>query len=283
MSRNGFTLVELMVVIVIVAILATLAFMGGQRILTKSRESAAISNMRQVSQGLFAIQADGGVLGPHKLRGGFPGEGGHIKPGGAMYSWVTEVAESMGYGEYDSHGFGGKFRWNTDPNETAFHDPTADWEIEWTEDHKSRGKGSFWQTAQFGYNIRLGAFVNPWGGNYSKGGGGYDSDKQNLVSKVRFPADLIYLAQSAGSNGLSAKEEEVKKEIGFTFNTNGAQLITPWPGGDGTTAVRVRGGANAVMADGSVRWINTKKLYEGGWESPHFEPDTKKSRKDIYK
>ncbi|MFC7339175.1 type II secretion system protein [Haloferula chungangensis] len=280
--RSGFTLVELMVVIVIITILASLAFMGGRRILNKGREAAAINNLRQVSQGLFAIQADGGILGPHKLRGSFPGEGGYSKPGGVHYSWFSEVAESMGYGHYTTNTWGAKWVWTTDPNETAFHDPTADWELGTNGDTTSRGEDSFWQTSHFAYNIMLGAFVNPWGTSYSKGGGGYDNDKQHLMSQVRFPADLIYLSQAYGSKQRSAKEKSIAKDIGFSANNNGSLLVTPWKDSDGTPAIRVRGGANAVMSDGSVRWINTKKLYEGNWDSPHFNPLSKKPRKDIY-
>ncbi|MEM9237431.1 MAG: type II secretion system protein [Verrucomicrobiota bacterium] len=282
LRTRGFTMVELMVVIVIIAVLALLAFVGGQRILNKGREAAAIGNMRQVANGVFSIQADGGVLKNYKLRGGYPGEAGRQKPGGNLFPWWTEVAINMGYGYHKEDSWSTDFIWTIDPNETAFHDPTADWEISDNSDIQNRGEGTYWQTAHFGYNIRLGAFINPFASSFVKGQGGYQSDAQNLVSQTKYPADLIYVAQAAGSNSISKKEEQIKQDIGFSFKTNGAQLVTPWPAGDGNTAVRVRGGANAVMADGSVRWINTKKLYEGGWNSPHFEPGSTAPRKDIY-
>ncbi|MEM1084446.1 MAG: type II secretion system protein [Verrucomicrobiota bacterium] len=282
LRTRGFTMVELMVVIVIIAVLALLAFVGGQRILNKGREAAAIGNMRQVANGVFAIQADGGVLKNYKLRGGYPGESGRQKPGGNLFPWWTEVAINMGYGYHKEDSWSTDFVWTIDPNETAFHDPTADWEISDDQDISPHTTDTFWDTAHFGYNIRLGAFINPFASSFVKGQGGYQSDAQNLVSQTKYPSDLIYLAQSAGAGGRSQKEAQIKQDIDFQFNTTGSQLLTPWSGGDGTPAVRVRGGANAVMADGSVRWINTKKLYEGNWNSPHFEPDSTGPRKDIY-
>ncbi|MFC7336035.1 DUF1559 domain-containing protein [Haloferula chungangensis] len=54
----GFTLTELMVVIVIVSILATLAFMVGNRVKEKATTVTCTNNLRQIGLGLAAHQAD---------------------------------------------------------------------------------------------------------------------------------------------------------------------------------------------------------------------------------
>jgi len=55
---EGFTLVELMVVIAVVAILAGLAVPVYQRVLQSGRATACVSNLRQISVGLGAYLVD---------------------------------------------------------------------------------------------------------------------------------------------------------------------------------------------------------------------------------
>ncbi|MGB6220301.1 MAG: DUF1559 domain-containing protein [Haloferula sp.] len=55
---RGFTLTELMVVIVIVTVLATLAFMMGNRVKESATTATCTNNLRQIGLGLAAHQAD---------------------------------------------------------------------------------------------------------------------------------------------------------------------------------------------------------------------------------
>ena len=64
--RGGFTLVELLVVLAVIAILAALSLGGLSKLGASSDRSKAISNMRQIGTGvtLFAADNDGKLPGP---------------------------------------------------------------------------------------------------------------------------------------------------------------------------------------------------------------------------
>jgi prepilin-type N-terminal cleavage/methylation domain-containing protein len=65
-SRGGFTLVELLVVIGVIAVLASLSLAVLSQVGAASDQSKAISNMRQIGAGinLFAADNDGRLPGP---------------------------------------------------------------------------------------------------------------------------------------------------------------------------------------------------------------------------
>jgi prepilin-type N-terminal cleavage/methylation domain-containing protein len=58
MKRNGFTLMELMVVIVIIAALAGIGFPVTRSVLAKSKEAACLGNLRSIGIGLQGYLQD---------------------------------------------------------------------------------------------------------------------------------------------------------------------------------------------------------------------------------
>ena len=61
---DGFTLVELLVVLALVAIVASLAVPAYQRVIQSGRATACVSNLRQISVGLSAYLADNNNVMP---------------------------------------------------------------------------------------------------------------------------------------------------------------------------------------------------------------------------
>ena len=58
MKRNGFTLIELLVVIAIIAILAAILFPVFAQAREKARQTACLSNMRQLAMAVHMYAAD---------------------------------------------------------------------------------------------------------------------------------------------------------------------------------------------------------------------------------
>lgn len=62
--KNGFTLVELLVVIVIIAALAALSFTVGPRMMTRAKANAAMQNLRQLGPLISTYASDHGMKLP---------------------------------------------------------------------------------------------------------------------------------------------------------------------------------------------------------------------------
>lgn len=89
-TRKGFTLVELLVVIVIIAVLASLSFFGFSKVRSKARGATCASNLRQIGTAMLAYAGDNsGQLPPledrtapnDNLKGIWPGliaDGGYL-------------------------------------------------------------------------------------------------------------------------------------------------------------------------------------------------------------
>src|ERR1700745_2623473 len=71
-SNRGFTLVEMLVVISIIAVIAALAFPALSGAITRSQMTQAVSNARQIYLATFQMVNDGSTTGD--ARYGWPGD-----------------------------------------------------------------------------------------------------------------------------------------------------------------------------------------------------------------
>jgi prepilin-type N-terminal cleavage/methylation domain-containing protein/prepilin-type processing-associated H-X9-DG protein len=83
MRRRGFTLIELLVVIAIIAILAAILFPVFAQARDKARQSACLSNMKQLALGVMLYTQDYDETLP---------KGYHALPNGGSFPWPLAVA-----------------------------------------------------------------------------------------------------------------------------------------------------------------------------------------------
>ncbi len=88
--RSGFTLIELLVVIAIIAILAAILFPVFAKAREKARQTADLSNIKQVGLGFLQYLQDYDELLPHGI---FPGSGAYAGVGwaGEIYPYVKSA------------------------------------------------------------------------------------------------------------------------------------------------------------------------------------------------
>jgi prepilin-type N-terminal cleavage/methylation domain-containing protein/prepilin-type processing-associated H-X9-DG protein len=93
--RHGFTLIELLVVIAIIAILAAILFPVFSRARAKARQTACLSNVKQLGLGITMYAQDYDEVMPpwgYKLNGAAPNSNGTDNVAQGFYSWDTLIS-----------------------------------------------------------------------------------------------------------------------------------------------------------------------------------------------
>jgi prepilin-type N-terminal cleavage/methylation domain-containing protein/prepilin-type processing-associated H-X9-DG protein len=85
-KRTGFTLIELLVVIAIIAILAAILFPVFAQAREKARQSACLSNFKQIGTGVMMYLQDWDEIYPSNRLYMFPG-GGECEGSGKILNW----------------------------------------------------------------------------------------------------------------------------------------------------------------------------------------------------
>ena len=104
-STNGFTIVELLIVIVVIAILATISIVAYNGISTRARNNIRIQELKQWQKSFELYKAQNGNY-PTMANGGYClGEGFPVGPGGlarcrnwnstSQYSYIASDSESL--------------------------------------------------------------------------------------------------------------------------------------------------------------------------------------------
>lgn len=105
-NRGGFTLVEMLVVIVVIASLASVALTVGPKMLARAKATESMQNMRQIGPLLSSYAADNSMKLP-AIKGPVPQDDGTTPE----LQW-TEVCVQMIYPDVDRQQFLTKKWWN---------------------------------------------------------------------------------------------------------------------------------------------------------------------------
>ncbi len=92
-SRRGFTLIEMLVVIAIIAILAAILFPVFSRARAKTRQTACMSNMKQIGTAILLYAEDNGHILPAWCFGAIAGNDNG--PAQGAYTWDTVIQPYM--------------------------------------------------------------------------------------------------------------------------------------------------------------------------------------------
>ncbi|WP_386821532.1 type II secretion system protein [Luteolibacter algae] len=188
--KYGFTLVELLVVITIIAVLAGVVFSVANRARLAAKASTCVSNLRQCGLSVHVIRDEGLENKGRTPPGYFPSYGGWIGgPGVAwrQYTIYDLIGEQIGA----CIGDGGSYRWTTHPRDTFLNNPLSEVELAKgipTEEIDFSGHPEQ-QIGGFGYNHLVNGWTTP---NSEDDSPGY---KRTSLNTIDFPNRTILMAE----------------------------------------------------------------------------------------
>lgn len=185
-SSRGFTLVELMVSIVIVAVLASLAFLMSKRGIEAARAAKCISNMQQINIGLQAAM-DQGVRNTHNKPGMYLPYAGQEQAPFNNFIWIDLVASQLGLAEQQ----GAQWVWNTHPKETIFQNPLSEFSFGANPDNESEWEVLHGNSAVSGGSFTYNYLLDHWVAAHTM------NPRKTHRSMVKYPATTMVFGEAS--------------------------------------------------------------------------------------
>jgi prepilin-type N-terminal cleavage/methylation domain-containing protein len=180
--NRGFTLVELLVVIIIIAVLASLGFVGGRRMMDSAARAKSVSSLKQLATSGQLFSSDNNGIIPHAQ---------HTQINGTKRIWCQHYTVSMSPDLADNNQFREEAGDRFGRDAGIFADDKA---LKNGRDSLAKSGPNSWRT--FAYNNRIGAATpdNPGGLAHVEGA--------RHVGHVEAPGKLVLYAQKtlAGDN-----------------------------------------------------------------------------------
>jgi prepilin-type N-terminal cleavage/methylation domain-containing protein/prepilin-type processing-associated H-X9-DG protein len=261
--RHAFTLIELLVVIAIIAILAAILFPVFAKAREKARQTACLSNNKQLSLAIMQYTQDNDELLP-SMWGGDQGTGQYgvsWVPNGKPCPGTATVGKLGGWTYYCDYqiDMGGVHITTYDPSQGTIYPYMKNSQIEKCPSDPS---------------IQL--------NSYEFNGALTHRDPDSLMDitiglpQFREPSDTIVLTEDSDSDCGGAND-------GALYPPWSTQLNAPVTNGD-MLGIHHNGGSNAVFADGHAKWYLPNMVpslleVNGAWDlsahegvSPRWEP-----------
>lgn len=185
LKRKGFTLVELLVVIALVAVLSGLAIIGVRKAFQSANVSKTGKNMKEIYNALESLSSSGVQTGLHPPNT-FPPAAGTLEVAPQPdFLWWDLVAEQLQFADTDN----GSFKWNVPYSESILQNPLSEkklgdgkenWDSLYNDPELTRGS--------FAYNGELGDDVSA----------NADSESAGVVpvARIQDEPSTIYFAES---------------------------------------------------------------------------------------
>jgi prepilin-type N-terminal cleavage/methylation domain-containing protein/prepilin-type processing-associated H-X9-DG protein len=256
--RRGFTLIELLVVIAIIAILAAILFPVFAQAREKARQTACLSNQKQIGLAVQQYVQDNDGVFPHAVAGGGA-------PAGVTASY-TDINSKGGTGTYTEHIF------------QQLHPYTKNWSIYLCPSDASpfpafnaagnqNGSGAPPADSSYGYNAQL--LQNLVGPSYQYRDSLSESQLVSSASSyliAETSSSMKFFGYRGSCSGLPSTGNPIPTRLDTVRFANATKAANDYSGsctlspdrslftGKEDSKTRHTGGANIVYADGHAKW-----------------------------
>ncbi|MDG0995270.1 MAG: type II secretion system protein [Akkermansiaceae bacterium] len=240
----GFTLLEILVTISIIAVLTSFVFMVGSRFSQKAKATELVSNFRQIYVAINEIQQEG-VQNGWNSRGTYPPYAGQIidDQGWREFTIYDLIGEQIEVCEPESGGY----KWYKHPKDTILQNPLSKHKFAGDTTNVTEIKRSSYGLGGYCYNAHLEVWVAPHSG---KGTAKLTRDR-DLVR----PAKTILMAE---------------------MNDVGGKIWTGW-GGQTAPHGNYNKGAHCLFVDGHIEHLSNDFLAsKDGWQT-HMRLESKEN------
>lgn len=245
-SRRGFTLIELLVVIAIIAILAAILFPVFAQAREKARQTACLSNTKQLGAGIMLYLQDNDEL---------------------FFPTVTERTAPTTVADTSAARFPWTIRAKLDPylkNQAVFKCPSAS---DWPDPTPSN-----WWFSDYGFNHNEALLGPPYSGNAAwvafyndtgaTGGKDFGVSDQYGIADISSPANFLLMGDTERANGGASRGGVYPQKYIGAINASVAPPADPNSQQARLAGRHVKtqtaypqGGCNLIYADGHAKFI----------------------------
>jgi prepilin-type N-terminal cleavage/methylation domain-containing protein/prepilin-type processing-associated H-X9-DG protein len=240
---KAFTLIELLVVIAIIAILAAILFPVFATAREKARQTACLSNLKQIGLGLmqYAQDYDSRFPGWNTTYANKPQE-----VDSPTKNWKFKVDPYIKGGTPKTQTVGGVMM----PSGGVWRCPSID---KWKEFVSNAVRPA---TASYGMNMAVAFQRYPTGTANDPPEPDTRYYRGLAESQLRAPGETIFAGEAGYDDRLDVPTGYRWRQYNTTYATRGAPYVQHWE-----RRVAHNGGANYLFADGHVKWLKAEIAY----------------------